>query len=411
MQSHVRNIQYATARLSLVLSLSLAAALSRFRSVARGHFRVAAENARMNRKSNSSSLVGRLTLILLLCLLTGCPPADRAVAPHEVSPAARGVVRGTPAERWGDEIVACGRTFHTGTRVVLWTDPGGYDAYRVENRFENPRIAATQPAAGASASRPAKSDAARYGSWRKHVPAEAWDAAWRDGWTLESLREHVDLFVMHYDACSTSERCFQVLHDVRHLSVHFMIDVDGTVYQTLDLKERAWHAGHANDRSIGVEIANIGAYAPHRTEEAGPPPPLDKWYAVGNDGYARLALPPSKLSADHRVLTPGFVGMAARPGLIDGSIHGEQMVQYDFTAEQYAALIRLTAAVCRVFPRITTDCPRDAAGSPRWDVLTPAEFERFSGLVGHYHLTREKTDPGPAFNWERVVAGVKREMR
>ena len=40
-----------------------------------------------------------------------------------------------PEPRQGDEIVAAGQFFHTGTRVVLWLDPGGYDAYRVERRF------------------------------------------------------------------------------------------------------------------------------------------------------------------------------------------------------------------------------------------------------------------------------------
>src|SRR5580693_8282544 len=42
---------------------------------------------------------------------------------------------GKIAPRTGDEIVACGQFFHTGTPVVLWIDPGGYDAYRVERRF------------------------------------------------------------------------------------------------------------------------------------------------------------------------------------------------------------------------------------------------------------------------------------
>ena len=42
---------------------------------------------------------------------------------------------GTLAPRRGDEIVAAGQFIHTGARVVLWTDPGGYDAYRVERRF------------------------------------------------------------------------------------------------------------------------------------------------------------------------------------------------------------------------------------------------------------------------------------
>src|ERR1019366_691223 len=42
---------------------------------------------------------------------------------------------GDLSPRRGDEIVAAGQFFHTGTPVVLWMDPGGYDAYRVERRF------------------------------------------------------------------------------------------------------------------------------------------------------------------------------------------------------------------------------------------------------------------------------------
>src|SRR5947208_1575729 len=42
---------------------------------------------------------------------------------------------GTFALRRGDEIVVAGKFVHTGTPVVLWLDPGGYDAYRVERRF------------------------------------------------------------------------------------------------------------------------------------------------------------------------------------------------------------------------------------------------------------------------------------
>ena len=42
---------------------------------------------------------------------------------------------GAVLPRQGDEIVVAGQLFHTGTRVVLWMDPDGYDAYRVERRF------------------------------------------------------------------------------------------------------------------------------------------------------------------------------------------------------------------------------------------------------------------------------------
>src|SRR5262245_22464081 len=42
---------------------------------------------------------------------------------------------GAQIKRNGDEIMVAGQLFHTGAPVVLWTDPGGYDAYRVERRF------------------------------------------------------------------------------------------------------------------------------------------------------------------------------------------------------------------------------------------------------------------------------------
>ena len=48
------------------------------------------------------------------------------------------------------------------------------------------------------------------------------------------LQQVVDQFVIHFDVCGTSRRCFEVLQDKRGLSVHFMLDIDGTIYQTLD---------------------------------------------------------------------------------------------------------------------------------------------------------------------------------
>src|SRR5262245_10647623 len=59
-------------------------------------------------------------LAICFAVLTGCKTTPRP---------------GTFAPRRGDEIVVAGQFFHTGTRIVLWMDPGGYDAYRVERRF------------------------------------------------------------------------------------------------------------------------------------------------------------------------------------------------------------------------------------------------------------------------------------
>ena len=168
---------------------------------------------------------------------------------------------GERLERRGDEIMVCGQLFHTTTKVVLWTDPGGYDAYRVERRF------APRDQAAARAKEPAKpaSNASergsqRYGLRTRGLSKEQVEKVRGGGWDLPLLQQVVDQFVIHFDARGTSGRCFQVLQDQRGLSVQFMLDLDGTIYQTLDAKEAAWHATIANGRSIGIEVANIGAY-------------------------------------------------------------------------------------------------------------------------------------------------------
>lgn len=297
-----------------------------------------------------------------------------------------------PTVRYGDEIVAAGERFATGTPVVLWTDPDGYNAYETSRWFDESRKLEVSPER--------LDDAVRYGA-----RVAAGEAPVRgpplDDWTLDGLREIVDQFVIHYDAAATSRQCFKVLHDIRGLSVHFLLDVDGTIYQTLDLQERAWHAGPANDRSIGVEIANIGAYGNRRT--------LDQWYARDAEGWPYLTLP--DWMPESGILTPDFVARPARREVIVGEINGRRLMQYDFTNEQYEALIRLTAALARVFPRIELDAPRDREGRVRLDTLSDAELASFSGLIGHWHLTADKYDPGPAFDWERVIGGARQAMK
>src|SRR6266705_2435419 len=71
-------------------------------------------------RASLSSLALRSLFLLLLISPCGCVTSPKP---------------GKFAERKGDEIVVAGHFVHTGTPVVLWMDPGGYDAYRVERRF------------------------------------------------------------------------------------------------------------------------------------------------------------------------------------------------------------------------------------------------------------------------------------
>ncbi len=296
---------------------------------------------------------------------------------------------GEEAPRRGDEISVCGRLFHTGTRVVLWNDPGGYDHYRVEPKWPDELPDDVDPAL--------LEPAPRY-SWRSYdVPEALLSRAKERGWALDDLRAVVDQFVVHYDACGTSRRCFQVMHDERHLSVHFLLDLDGTIYQALDVKEKGWHATKANSRSIGVEIAQIGAYDAPDHER------LEAWYEA-DDAGVRITIPPELAERS------GFAGETFRPARavrIEGTRNDRRLWQYDFTDAQYEALAKLAATLHRVFPSITLTVPRDASGAVLDRALTDAEFAGYRGLLGHEHVQANKVDPGPAFDWERLLAGAR----
>jgi N-acetyl-anhydromuramyl-L-alanine amidase AmpD len=323
---------------------------------------------------------------------------------------------GERLERRGDEIVVCGQLFHTGAPVVLWTDPGGYDAYRTERRFapwEKASYAATtqeseyvnSPARYnvrfAPTTRAATNPATQPGT-PGTLTAEEFERVRAGGWPLELLQEKVDQFVYHYDVCGTSRTCFKVLHDMRGLSVHFMLDLDGTIYQTLDLKERAWHATTSNSRSVGIEIANMGAYANPQYS------PLREWYDKDKDGGTIITIP--KRFGDGGIRTKDFVGRPARDELVWGTIQGRRYAMYDLTPQQYNSLIKLTAALCTIFPKITCDYPRDEAGKLITRSLPEDVLDGYQGLLGHYHVQRNKQDPGPAFQWDKVVNGARTLM-
>lgn len=332
---------------------------------------------------SASQLSRGVAVMVALMLLAGC--AHRP---------------GTLAERRGDEIVVAGQLFHTGTKVVTWMDPGGYDAYRTERRFapyEQSSWAKTQEA-GAS-----YKDPARYGLRAQKLTAVEIERVRGGGWDLPTLQRVVDQFVIHYDVCGIAKQCFNILHDHRGLSVHFMLDLDGTIYQTLDLKERAYHATTSNHRSVGIEIANMGAYGPNDTKT------LEQWYARNAQGETVITVP-EKLG-DPLIRTIGFVGKPARAEPVRGVIQGQDLVQYDLTPEQYRALIKLTAALSRIFPKIKLDYPRDANGRVLPHKLPDDQLNAYEGVLGHFHIQTNKTDPGPAFDWEKVIKAARKLVR
>jgi len=353
------------------------------------------------------------SLIPLLCLLlltVGCLTDSPATVTAKLEPAPvtntvvealqPGRLPGTIAPRVGDEIVVAGQFVHTGTPVVLWLDPGGYDAYRVGRRFCPLDQASYESTLGTNAGFGSPN---RYDERDARLNVADQERTRGGGWDLTTLQKTVDQIVMHYDVAGTSRQCFKVLHDVRNLSVHFMVDLDGTIYQTLDVKERARHASGVNDRSVGVEIANIGAYPTSAATI------LDEWYQRDTNGQTRVILPAR--FGDGGLRITNFIARPARANAITNSIQGEILVQYDFTPEQYNAIAHLVASLCAVLPEIRCEPPRDAEGNVPAEKLTDEKLESFQGVLGHYHLTTRKLDPGPAFQWNKVIGDAHRLLQ
>lgn len=77
----------------------------------------------------------------------------------------------------------------------------------------------------------------------------------------------VSLIILHYTGMKTAAEALERLTDKKsEVSSHYTIDEDGTVYQHVEEKDRAWHAGvsewqgvrDVNAISIGIELVNPG---------------------------------------------------------------------------------------------------------------------------------------------------------
>jgi len=338
--------------------------------------------ASLSLSQNKRSIFFALGWWAVVSVFTSCK--TQPITPVALSESAAQVAAPEPPQP-GYAIIVAGQHFDAGTRVVTWDESGGYNAYTVP-----------PPPPGKSAER-----YENHGARNLPDPAGGLPIEPRLPLDLATLRDLVDQFVIHYDSEGLSRRTFDVLQK-RGLSAHFLLDVDGTIYQTLDLRERAYHATIANSRSIGIEIANLGAYPPGETKE------FDAWYHRDDSGEI-IMRPPAEAGATG-VRTPDFVARPARPGLVRGTIQGRELDQYDFTPEQYAALAKLVVALHRVFPKITLNYPHDAKGRMRTTVLSPEEFANFRGLIAHFHIQKNKIDPGPAFQWDRLLELTRQEL-
>ena len=175
-------------------------------------------------------------------------------------------------------------------------------------------------------------------------------------------------FVNHWDVCLNSRSCQRVL-DRRGISVHFLIDNDGTIYQTMDLQHVAWHAGISkiNAKSIGVEISC--AYDLK----------WQSWYKKN--------------------------GFGERPIVSGAWVHGRKLKPHlGFYPVQIEALQALWKAISDA-----CDIPLETpTGRAKDSYTTLASSGKFKGFVSHYHLTKRKIDCA-GLDIEKLLEDLKDE--
>ena len=168
-------------------------------------------------------------------------------------------------------------------------------------------------------------------------------------------KRNIRLFVNHWDVCLNSKSCNDILNR-SGISVQFLIDNDGTIYQTMDMQHGAWHAGseRVNRASVGVEISN--AYYPKYAD----------WYV--QNGYGD------------------------RPMVDDAWVNGVKLDPFmGFYPEQIEAAKALWKAVASASNvKLKTKLNQFGKVSTKYE--KEIVYGKFEGVISHYHCYKGKID-------------------
>jgi len=192
--------------------------------------------------------------------------------------------------------------------------------------------------------------------------------------TIDDAQDVIKGVLIHSDITSDIAGCFRVLRS-RQLSTHFGIDWNGVIYQGTDAIKQAAHGGgkentvpDANAHTIGIDMNCMLVQI--RGNE---PPP-------GSRGVRRI---------------------------FEAAINGEPWRSVGYTDAQYDALVKLLRVLQDKFKKIVLLPP---IGPDKQVIMeqTAIDLEK-CGLFGHFHINHGKADPGPGFEWTRLIADLSRQ--
>lgn len=189
-----------------------------------------------------------------------------------------------------------------------------------------------------------------------HGPGEHGMVFRPDGKGARRRHRLIDLIVLHWTGGEgPPERVYRTLRR-KNLGIEFIVGRDGQVVQCCDpCAVDTWDAGRFNSRSIGIEVVCYG----HRRFRALVP-------KAGRD----------------------------RPHYMT-RLHGRRLMLANYYPEQMRSVIALVDALTDALPAIPRRVPLEPDGSPVLRELAREEADATAGVVGHFHLTARKLDPGP----------------
>lgn len=189
-----------------------------------------------------------------------------------------------------------------------------------------------------------------------------------------------DLLVLHFTAGQTAASAYASwVNTPLQVATAYLLDTDGTVYECFPPRYWAYHLGvkgsdsnfNAHDkRSVGIEIANVGSLKKNGSQ-------LNWW--PPEDRYETKWCEVSEKKRYVKSAFRGFDYYAA------------------FTAEQSKALPALVEHVCA-----TCGIPKKLPPAAKRGVCDLKFFAGYQGIAAHQNFREDKSDVGPAFDWDRL---------
>jgi N-acetyl-anhydromuramyl-L-alanine amidase AmpD len=180
----------------------------------------------------------------------------------------------------------------------------------------------------------------------------------------------------------------------QRVSVPFLIARDGSIYNLFSSRAWSWHLGlgavgkapdgrnntYYSQRSVGIELSNYGPLTRVGNN-------LETYYSRRGGGPVQIYCSIDDKEHYHE-LPEGYRGF-------------KYFASY--TSAQYESLIILLR-----YLTATYDIPREFL-DPASRYATSDDAADFKGIVSHVNYRTDKVDlpPVPAFDWDRVIKGVK----